>query len=408
MNKPKLIPRFPLMTAWGCLFGLVMLVLGLAVGGLISIYALPALWNYDVTQTVAWGRIYQVATAQSAFADALDMTLRAQAAGATQSALALQATEAALNIGLQSTQSALSSNQALLNQTATQSQRFVLATLTAQAVQNEQQRTQIALDYAATQVALQQNATQVELNFQATQAALGNNPAAVNQNTPVTSPTFSSQSAPAMATPSATLYLTPTSRTPVLLPPTDTPVPTSTRTVRVPSATPVALSVDFADGLDAALWNVADSEDWQQENNGIRALRAGAWLLSKSQFSGDYTLTLTFVPALVDKADYVVLLNTNEAAGLTLTLQSQALTVTQLNLTQRGGVIDEVVITQPASVPLTGSSRLTVIVKNRTIMVTLNNQNILFTGLLDEAGSGQFGVRFPQNAMLTHLEIAAP
>src|SRR5688572_5497710 len=140
------------MNAWGCMFGLVMLVLGLASGGLVMIYALPMLWNYDAELTAAWRDIHQIGTAQSIFSRDLDATLQAQNVSGTQMALLLDSTQAAQYQAALLTQAALDNNQALLNQTATQSQRYIYATQTAQVVRSEQERTQVALNYQATQV----------------------------------------------------------------------------------------------------------------------------------------------------------------------------------------------------------------------------------------------------------------
>src|SRR5688572_14136390 len=109
-DKRKFTPRIPMMNVWGCLFGLVMLGFGLISGGVLGLSALPYLFNYDVTQTVAWVKIHLMETRQADTEAILNIT--AQAA-------MNQGTQAAMNF--EATQFSLGNANALLNQTATQS-----------------------------------------------------------------------------------------------------------------------------------------------------------------------------------------------------------------------------------------------------------------------------------------------
>lgn len=91
-DKRKFSPRFPMINAWGCLFGLVMLAFGLISGGALGLFGLPYLLNYDITQTVAWVKIHLMETRQADIEAALNMTSQASMNQGTQAALNFEAT----------------------------------------------------------------------------------------------------------------------------------------------------------------------------------------------------------------------------------------------------------------------------------------------------------------------------
>ncbi len=99
----------------------------------------------------------------------------------------LEATSAAQqqrDVNLLNTQVSLDNYSALLGQTETQQVINDFSTLTAISVNSEQQATQAAQNFAATQAALQQLSTQVQQEFMATQAAITGSLATIQANQP--------------------------------------------------------------------------------------------------------------------------------------------------------------------------------------------------------------------------------
>ena len=382
-DKRKLSPRLPMMNAWGCLFGLVMLAFGLISGGALGLFGLPYLLNYDVTQTVAWVKIHLMETRQADVEAALNVT--AQAA-------MNQGTQAALNF--EATQFALGNANTLLNQTATQSTLFGIGTATARAEQYNNALTQIALDQQGTQVGMQQNATQaqqrlseeatkVQLNFQATQAAI--------------------QGQPLTATPAPQLRAQaveqPQQDQPAIIGPQALP----TQTVVVMDAQVARPMIDsvFMSGIDTALWTPSKDTDWASETGGVRAVVDEAVIASRQDFASPLEIEVAFTPALSPDSDYRILFGRNADEGYELILNAAALTARQVTLARSNG---ELVVSNSAQGALTGDTHLIVSVVSDQVIVTLNGQTIL-TSQLSGPLNGNIAVSFPKGAFLKAVQI---
>lgn len=349
-TRPKKKNRSPriLITGLGCGFAAVMLALGFVIGGGVGLLYAPQLFQYESTAT------------------ALSMTQQAQLdqAGTQDAAardVALRGTEYAL--AAQFTQAALNNDAALLEQTATQSSRYVIATQTVQAANSARQMTQVALDYEATQVAFQENATQIAINFQQTQAALGNNP--------------QGQSLPQM-----------------------------------PTADAIFRSYSFADGQIPEGWE-GIREDWEWTAEGARARAEMAiLLLSGTVISDQYRFELAMQPTLSDRADYYILFGINPSGGLALRIQADGLEAQRIGLYEYNGATPpELGDLQPLDtghaidIVLVGNTRLIMDVSGSALNVTLNDRTALSTSVL-QSQLGQMGVILPAGTVWTEAEIS--
>jgi hypothetical protein len=311
----------------------------------------------------------------------------------------------------------------LLDQTATQSLFNIYATATANAAADSRQRTQIALDYAATQVQLQNNATQVQLDYQNTQAALGQggggggfepqtlmmatSPAVVAQANYNASGGFEAQSL--LLTPFATVTPTPFPPTPtstVMLPP-----PTDTA-----SANLAAIDTDFRAGIDAQYWIERENE-WTQTQRGMQAQTNRALLLSRDAVWDDnYTLTVTLAPAIVLESTYTILLHVADGDALAIKIDTSGLAadtvrLMRLNMNTDAGQINfdtaigTIIVERDVDEPLTSETRFVVAINDGTVRVQLNDTEILTTSLTSDLVSGQVGVQLPQGATLQAISV---
>lgn len=389
-DKRKFSPRLPMMNAWGCLFGLVMLAFGLISGAAVGLFGLPYLLNYDVTQTVAWVKIHLMETRQADTEAMLNVT--AQAAFN-------QGTQAALNF--EATQFALGNANTLLNQTATQSALFGAATATARTDQYNNALTQIALDQQGTQAGMQLNATQsqqrlseeatkVQLNFQATQAAIQGQPL-----TATPQPRMQAQTAPQQE-----LLIGPqlpaTEEAPVVF-------EAQAQFQAVEAVEPTSLMIDsvFASGIDTAIWTPSKDTDWVNEPGGVRSAVDGAVIASRGDFTSPIEIEVAFTPALSPDSDYRILFGREGDQGYEVILNAAALTARQITLAGANG---ELIVSNGAQGALTGDTRLIVTVVADQVTVRLNGQTIL-TSTLPTPPNGNIAVSFPKGAFLKAVQV---
>lgn len=358
-----------IITGRGCLLTGFMLAIGLLAGIAGTAFFLPQVMNFKATENALRQQAAGTTTALSGWEAALYATNEAYLYQATQLAQAAVNTQQAQLHSAQATQLALDNAAALLNQTATQSTRNIVATQTANAIFNSAQMTQIALNYAATQAQLQRNATEVELNFQATRAALGDN--TTTENRPETVPTATS--------------------TPLI---TRTPTPTA--------AVLLNLEDTFDAGLNISHWNTSNTDAWQNDSSGLRAAQDNAWLLTNRTVGSRYRLEIDLIPALAHQAEeYSILLNTSEAGSYTLVFRVEALTLRQLRLLKG----TETQTMQTYNMSLTGDTRIVVLLDNYQIQVELNSLEILQTDIDETLTRGVTGVRFPMGAVLKRIKL---
>jgi hypothetical protein len=384
-DKPK--NRSPLrviVNGWGCFLAVIMLSLGVLIGLLATIYAAPTLFNIDATETVIAER--------EAFLAATDIELDQR-----EDTLDNRATRA--SIAQQSTRTALDNAAFLIGQTATQAQRQQNATGTATVAQGNQRRTQIALDFTATQAAFDQQATRITLDHQNTQAAIdaSNSDAGIDAQSVAVTPT---------AIVTRTQSTTPTrTRIPtgVLLPPSDTP-------------SPVTTSIDRRfgrwQGTAAQLRFYADA-DWQTSTDptGIRATRAGAWLLLESDAITQ--MDVTIAPAVVIDSEYYVLFGIDTTGGYALQITAEGLsarTVTLYRVTNTTDLAYRLTTAQLERLDqaeidqlLSSETHIAWAVDNGILSVLLNDSVILQTDVADRLYTGQIGVQLPQGAVLQRL-----
>ncbi|MGB1286835.1 MAG: hypothetical protein ACPG7F_09905 [Aggregatilineales bacterium] len=448
--KPKVRQRRAIANLYGCLLGIAMLLSGLLAGIFGTYLFAPVLYGWSVTQTAIWSDVNQTARADAAWFATQNAALISTAGAQALTADALRsqaqgndtrATEIVLMMN--QTQAALNNELNLLENTATQSSANVIATRTADAVNNARQMTAIALDQNATQARLQQNATQVELDFRETQASIDQNAtdiAADNQSSLpdstadvakqdlLTATDSSAGSVVAQAvTPSATLLpepvlapsLTPTIRptdvptltaTPV---PTETPLPTATETP-VPSATPVPV-------LDINGLRRSNEDDWlfDTDDGSIRSTTGGAWLLTEETYRGNFVLSFSFLPAYQPDPEYLILLNMPETGnGLVLRLQANGLQVRSVGLYQLAvdALIPPVNITendlrelteQSANLRLTGDNELRVAWQGNTLAVLLNDTPILQSTVSSNPPDGAIGILVPAGVRFFDISFTA-
>lgn len=403
-------PLRVIVNAWGCLLGIIMLALGLIVGMLASVYFLPSLFDYDLTITALSEReLLLIATAA-------DLQSREQALSvhATEQALNYQRIETQFALSELGTQAALENARLLLGQTATQSQGQINGTIAAATIQNEQRRTQIALDFAATQAQLQQNATQVEIDFRNTKAALGGDfeAQAVNPSPVAPSLTPSSPSLRPTLTPSpmlnpsltneATRQTQPTLTSPptgILLPPTDTP------SARESSR----LDLQFPeDALLGAEWQ--NVEAWLMTDLGLEARSEGAWLLSENAYGEQ--VTIAFSPAIVLNSEYWFFYQVQKASsGYALKVVMETLAAREIVLYRFEGA--QISNLAPENLELLHQSRLDNLLRSTsriefrrigtTLTISLNDASLLVLDVETTTERGQVGVQFPQGALLQVL-----
>jgi hypothetical protein len=353
-SKPKLMPRLPMITGVGCLFSLLMLALGGALGLVGGWLGLPLLLNYAATEnaqraaeTLAWGEIQRLGTAQAALSSLLDSTAFANSANATTNALAVEGTQAALN------------NQALLlAQTATSAALRVAATQTANVLQNAQQMTQAALAYSGTQAALAQNATV---------AALCGTP----------------NSAQSVLAPSATAL------------PSTPPLPFDM------TATPiqgVVLDDTFALGIQPTIW---ESRGWQPGKNGLEA-GENSYLTTLATFGGTYRVEMTFTPALQTNAMY----SFRFADLYNIQFVAETLQVNTLVLRlDRPPVASEIARIERLNIPLTQDSILTVDIQPNTVRVMLNGVTTLTHTFDRPLNAHPLTLLLPTGAILKQVRV---
>jgi hypothetical protein len=372
-----------IITGRGCLLTVFMVSIGLLAGVAGTTFFLPQLMNFRATETMIWQQAAATNTALAGFGFVINVTNEASIAQATQLAVAAANTQQAQANAAQSTQIALDNASVLLNQTATQSSQNIVATLTANAVLNAEQMTQIALNYAATQAQLQQNATEVELNFQATRAALNNPNNAAAQNLPTSIPT-------ATSTP--------------LLPRTPVATPTF-------STARVLIDADFSSGLDTQIWRFSDT--WRVVEDGIEATGANFddapnnTLYSNQIIRGNYQIQVTFVPSLASTAGYRFGFENQFEYTEEVRILTEALKITRVHVQPFSPApnIEPYIVWSP-NLTLTSETTLVIDVNGRSVTVSINEQIIGTTELpyISREG-GEVGVYFPQGAILKQFTV---
>lgn len=381
-NPPKrknVSPLRVIVNKWGCLLGGLMLAMGVIVGLAASMFVIPSLLGFDSTSTALADREILLAATDA------DLNQRDRDALERETQFALDAQATGLD---------LSNAESLLNQTATQSANNIVATATADAAENARQRTQIALDFVATQAELQRNATQVQLDFQNTQAALG-----VGE--------FDSQSVSTIAvTPTATpLPPTPTS-TVMLPPPSDTPAPT---------AIAIHIETDLTTGIDSLYW-LASDDSWEQNERGIQAERNNAVLWSRAAtWHENFTLAVDIAPAIVLESTYTLLLNIANEDVIAVRIEVNGLAANRVQIVQSQVGFDAdtpfdiglgmVIAESTVDELLTSETRFAVTIETRAVTVYLNDFEILTADLPDDLALGQVGVVLPQGSILQTISV---
>ena len=285
-------------------------------------------------------------------------------------ATALQETAAIVNLTAafndsqmldnQRTQLAQENDQQLIQQTSTQSALNVLATRTANSFQNQQQATQVALDYIATQSALNQQATQIELDFQSTRVGIDG-------------AEVQSQVAARTPTPTALLY------------------------------------DDFRGGSRSDLWQF-NAPDWGFQNGQVIANSESAVMLSQQTVSVNYRADVTLQPTI---GDTVLLLNVRGAApGIAIRFLADAsqfgLVSVHLLNTGESLPIDFAqnvpFAAQVISQPFTAMP-LSIEVRGSQITVLMNNEAVLTTDIGFTLSQGNIGVQLPAGTVMQEIQV---
>lgn len=383
-SAPFRSPLRNLTSLWGCLFVFLLIAFGASLGLAGAVFVGPSLLGYDRTATALLDEAQRLA--------ATDAELSVQAGN-------LRATGTQQALGRVATDSALNNLAALVGQTATQSVQNVQATRTADAARDAAQRTQIALDYQATQNQLSRNATQVELDFRQTQAAL---PAGVALT--ATPGSFGAQAAP----PPTATSLPPTTAPTLTLPPSVIPPPSDTPS---PTVQPFAINADFSGGIPASGWQVSAADDWAQN----QAARDGAWVLSERSVRVPATFEVTYRPAAALSKSYALLFAVDESGGLALIVDTDSLDIASIGLYafERAQLDDEPFEPQdltPVRVrdfqrSVEGQARLTLSVTQTQVFVVLDGVSVLSASLPLERQVGAVGVQFPQDARLSRVVV---
>ncbi len=118
IKRKNTSPLRVIVNQWGCLFGIVMLAIGGAMGLLGAIFVGPQLLGFDMTATALMEREIILASTE------VDLNTRAQDADARATNFALDS---------QATQAFMNNDANLLAQTATQSSQNIIATNTLKA-----------------------------------------------------------------------------------------------------------------------------------------------------------------------------------------------------------------------------------------------------------------------------------
>ncbi|MDQ7025563.1 MAG: hypothetical protein Q9P44_08395 [Anaerolineae bacterium] len=383
-KRKNVSPLRVMVNKWGFLLGGLMLGMGIIVGLAASMFVIPPLLGFDITSTALADREILLAATDA------DLNQRDRDALERETQFALDAQATGLD---------LFNAESLLDQTATQSTNNIIATATANAAENARQRTQIALDFAATRVELQRNATQVQLDFQTTQAAFNGQG----------SDDFDSQAAATLAiTPTATpLPPTPTS-TIMLPPPSDTPAPT---------AIPIQIVTDLAEGIDSLYW-IASTDRWEQNERGIQAEANDAVLWSRAAtWQENFTLAVDVAPAIVLESTYALLLNIADGELIAIQIDISGLAANRVQIVQLqvDFVTDISFDSEPSKIIaessvgelLTSQTRFAVTIETRTVTVYLNETEILTADLPNDLVLGQVGVALPQGSILQTISVRA-
>ncbi len=399
MSQPSQLPETPpkrknrsplrvIVNAWGCLLALLMLAIGATLGLTGAIFFAPQLLGFNATATALADEAILLASTQA------EVNFRASEAAAAETLFARDS---------DATRAALGNEEALLGQTATQSQRLIIATETAIAAENSRQRTRIAIDYQATQAQLQQEATAAEIDFRNAQAALGIDSSAAEPT--ADDPNVEAQSVPE-STPAALPPTTTPAPTGVLLPASDTPSPTPQE---------VRIETDFGGGWDASQWRSVASAAWAQADTGAIARRDGAWLLSRQALRVPYRAEVVFAPAVVLNGAYDVLLSVGEDEGHVLRLLTEGLAVAEVEfyrfdaeaLGEAPLQAQDMVLLQRSvvSLPLTEETTLRVTVDSQQLEARLNGDLLLQTALPDSPQPGTVGVALPLEAALLRVSL---
>lgn len=346
-EKPKNEQRRPQRVNPGCLLSILALITGLLVGA-AALFIVTAPMFLD---------FFGIGATSSA----IDRT--AAALNATSSYYQQQA------VDFQRTQTALDNQQALLNQTATQGARDVVATQTALAISNEQQQTQAAIDYASTQSALNQIATQVELDFAATRAA-------INQN----------------ATAAGSVQLAPTLPAPGLL-----------------------LDDNFLTTINEATWNFPAGA-WALTGNGITATFNPSWMLSRRLNFERYRLDLRLTPLQGIPGDYDLLFTRSGAEKhILVRLESDGQQFThigifswQMTVSPVSGLYSEAPqLIERHAVALDMVERRLTVESNGTAFSIRVDDTPIFALTLVEPLLGAVGLQMPSGATIRALTLAS-
>lgn len=361
IKRKNVSPLRVIVNQWGCLFGGLMLGIGVAMGMLGAIFVGPQLLGFDVTATALMEREIILASTE------VDLNVRANDANtqATNFALDSQATQAFMN-----------NDANLLAQTATQSAQNIIATNTASAVQSAQRQTQIANDFVSTQAALNANATQISIDFRNTQTALGVN-TDVQANTDNTG--------------------------------TGTALPRYSFDMRL---------LD----LDNSNWQLSNRLAWENTSDGIIALTNGARLiepsariLANNNFDVAYTITADIRPTIAENATYWILFSVGEQVGLGVYFQATTLGLNEVALYQftTTRVLsdtalnpDNMTIIQRNTVnaPLSDPSQLGINVNGNVVSILLDGETLLQIGNMNlEAGA--IGIELPAQASLLSISV---
>ncbi len=369
-----------IITGRGCLLTVFMLTIGLLAGVAGTTFFLPQVLNFKATETMIWQQAAATNTALAGFGFVINVTNEASIAQATQLAVAAANTQQAQANAVQSTQVALDNAAVLLNQTATQLARNIIATQTANAVLNAEERTQVALNYAATQSQLQQNATEVELNFQATRAALNNSNSAT-ENRPTSVPT---------ATSTPLLFIQPSA---------------------TGATSRIFIDDDFNTGINPQIWRFSDT--WRSVENGIEATNPNDEdmptnsLYSTQIIGGNYQIQITFIPSLSNLAWYRIGFENQFEYTEEVWFLTEALKITRVQVQPFSPApnIQPYVVWSPNMV-LTSETTMVIDVNEQTVTVSINGQTMGIIDLpyLSRAG-GEVGLYFPQGAVLKRFTV---
>lgn len=367
LKRKNRSPLRVIVNQWGCLLGLVMLSIGVAMGLIAAIFIGPNLLGFDMTATALMERELMLA-ATDVDLDSREQTLHAQATTDALDAL--------------STQARLNNSADLLAQTATRSAQNIVTTQTAVAAQSIQQQTQVANNIRSTQAQLNANATAVELDFRNTQAALG-----ITPNSLATEPN-----------------------------------------VVASTACQNSHVFDTALARLSDNWLHAQASDWERVESsqvGLTAQRDGAWLLESNQrpstlmqcdIGSAYHIDYVIRPVAQMSGNYWLLLAVNERDGLAIQLYSELTAIREVSLYQFELALLQddklsaedtltLISRQLTDAELSGRVTLQVQVSDqRQIEVRLNDTSLLRLEGYPIA-TGRVGIQLPQGASIESIAI---